>query len=52
VILVIGALTISLVASAVLITEADASLRDKALERANNNLDNVVLNTVLTVPHI
>jgi hypothetical protein len=43
VILVIGALTISLVASAVLITEADASLRDKALERANNNLDRHIM---------
>ena len=34
--LVIGALAISLVASAVLTTEADASLRK---DRANNNLD-------------
>ena len=39
VILVIGAMAISLVASTVLITEADASLRDKAKDRANKVLD-------------
>lgn len=37
--IVIGALAISLAASAILTFEAQASLRDSFLDRANNNLD-------------
>ena len=37
--LIVSALAISLISSAVLTTEADASLRDKAKERANKVLD-------------